>query len=47
MILFYMVAFTLVTEVPTAALLKAAALTDLTAQGFVRFPLESHWRRPG
>lgn len=42
MMLFCMVAFTLVTEVPTAALLKAAAPTDLTAQLFVRFSLESH-----
>lgn len=38
-----MVAFTLLTEVPTAALLKAVALTDLTAQLFVQlFPKESH-----
>lgn len=39
---FCMVAFTLVTKVPTAALLKAAAPTDLTAQLFVGVSLESH-----
>lgn len=37
-----MVAFTVLTEVPTAALLKTVAPTDLTAQLFVQlFPWES------
>jgi len=40
---FPMAAFTLLTEVPTAALLKAAAPTDLAAQLFVPLlPKESH-----
>ena len=34
--------FCLVTEVPSAALLKAAAPTDVTAQVFEKFSLECH-----